>query len=870
MESQLPEIPEKKSKFKKWLKPLLWVFVSFIFIVLLSVTLVFVYEDEIKSAVIEELNQHLNAEISVKPESIDLTIIRSFPNTSLDFKELTCFEATNNKNRDTLFVAERISFQFNVMDIFHEKYDIKKIDCSNLDLRLVIDENGKQNYNVWKEDTANSTKNEKVSFSLEDVSLKKIKCSFKNKKEKTKLLFTLNKAVFKGKFNDINYALTTEGEMYLNYFTYKKTNYLRNKNVNFNVELEVKENLFSITSSELQINEVYLSVNGNLQNNNKIIVSNLNFIGKNLDVTTALSLLPQSQQERIKDYEGEGVFYLKGSIAGPLNSDQIPDIKADFGFQNASLTYKPNNVTAKNLTISGSYNNTNGYDELLLKKISASINNNLISGDFKLIDFNEPYIDTKFKLNADLKEIIMFYPIDTLSELSGIVFFEGEVKGKFAQLQKDFTDASNYSKGNARFSNVKFNFKNDEHKWDLPYGKLSFSGNNLITDSLKLTIGSSDVDIKGSIINFLPWLLKENEQLSINANCNSNFISLDELIKSSSSSTEEFSFPSWLSFNIQSSVKNIKLGKFSANTITGNIQLLNNKLYSDNISFQSMGGSASLSGIMEENKQDISIKGTAVLKDIDVNRMMYEMNNFSQDEILDKHVKGKGNFSFDFSTLWNKKWECNFDKLVANFDVQINQGELKEYKPLESLAKYIELKELQNIKFNALNCHLAISNRVIDISKTKINNSALNMEFYGTHDFENNINYHVKLLLSELIAKRPGKNKKLDDELLFTENDTENKRCVFINMKGNIDNPVITYDRKAMKEKIKEDIKNEKQNLKSILKEEFGFFKKDTSIKANKNENKADQRFIIDNNTKQKEKENKLQPKKKKEEDEDF
>ena len=184
MENQLPEIPVEKSKFKKWFKPLLWVLASFIFILILSVTLVFVYEDEIKSAVIEELNQHLNAEISVKPENIDLTIIRSFPNTSLDFKEITCFEVSNKKNRDTLFIANRISLQFNVMDIFHEKYDIKKIDCSNLDLRLVIDENGKENYNVWKEDTANSTKNEKVSFSLEDVSLKKIKCSFKNRKEK--------------------------------------------------------------------------------------------------------------------------------------------------------------------------------------------------------------------------------------------------------------------------------------------------------------------------------------------------------------------------------------------------------------------------------------------------------------------------------------------------------------------------------------------------------------------------------------------------------------------------------------------------------------------------------------------------------------
>jgi len=869
MENQLPEIPEKKLRLKKWLKPLLWVFTSFLIVIILSITLVFIYEDEIKSAVIDELNQHLNAEIIIKPENIDLTIIRSFPNTSIDFKELTCFEATQSKNRDTLFSANRISLQFNIKDIFYKKYDIKKIECSELDIRLIIDENGTENYNIWKEDTINSTKNEKVVFSLEHVSLKKIKCSFKNKKEKTKLLFTLNKAVFNGKFNDINYALNTEGEMFLNYFTYKKTNYLRNKNINFNMELNVNENLYSIKSSELKINEVYVAVNGNLQNKNKIILSNLNFTGKNLDVTTALTLLPQSQQDRIKDYDGEGVFYLNGSIEGPLNSDEIPQLKADFGFQHASLTYKPNNITAKNVNISGSYTNTNGYDELLLKKISASINNNIISGDFKLIDFNEPYIDTKFKLFADLKEIILFYPIDTLKELSGLVFFEGEVKGKLAQLQKDFTDASNYSKGNASFTNVKFNFKKDEHKWDLPYGKLSFSGNNLITDSLKLTIGSSDVDIKGTILNFLPWLLKENEQLSINANCKSNFISLDELLKSSGSS-DEFSFPKWLSFTVESSVKNIKLAKFTASNINGNIQLLNNKLYSDNISFQSMGGNVLLSGIMEEYEHDISIKGTSILKDIDVKRMMYEMNNFSQDEILDKHVKGKGNFTFDFSTNWNKKWECDFDKLAANFDVQINQGELSEYKPLENLAKYIELKELQNIKFNTLNCHLAISNRVIDISKTKINNSALNVEFYGTHDFENNINYHIKLLLSDLLAKRPGKNKKLDDELLLTENDPENKRCVFINMKGNIDNPVITYDRKAMKEKIKEDIKNEKHNLKSILKEEFGFFKKDTSVKVNKNENKAEQRFIIDNDGKQKDKENKLQPKKKKEEDEDF
>ncbi len=145
----------------------------------------------------------------------------------------------------------------------------------------------------------------------------------------------------------------------------------------------------------------------------------------------------------------------------------------------------------------------------------------------------------------------------------------------------------------------------------------------------------------------------------------------------------------------------------------------------------------------------------------------------------------------------------------------------------------------------------------------------MNVDFYGTHTFDNIIDYHIKLLLSEVLAKKPGKNKQLDEELALVENDAENTRCVYLSMTGSIDNPKISYDRKAMKEKIKEDIKNEKQNLKNILKEEFGLFKKDSTLNKSNNTKKADQQFIIDNGNK-KENTKKLEPKKKPEEDEDF
>jgi hypothetical protein len=867
-----PELPENKKKFKKWLIPFLWIFGSFFFFLISSVLLLFFYEDEIKDAIIGELNTHLNSEIKVDPKNIDLTIISTFPNTAINFKEITCFEVTKNKNRDTLFFAEKISLQFNVMNIINENYSINYILFSGLDLRLKVDEHGQNNYSIWKSNDTTSTAKSKVDFSLEDVELENIKIAFTNKKEKTKIILDIEDVFLKGDFKEINYSLKSKGKLFLEKFIYKKINYANNKNITYSFEMAVNNELYVFKKSEFKINDVLVELSGEFQTKNKIIYSNLNFSGKNLELTSALSLLPKSQQDRIKEYEGTGKFNLSGKLSGPLNSEDLPLIESEFGIANAQLTYKPNKITATNITLNGKYNNKNGYDELELKNIQAFLNNNKLNGDFRMINFNEPYIDSRFSLNANLSEVLAFYPIDTIENLSGKIDLRAQIKGKLSMLKQDLTDASNYAKGNANFKDVSLKFKNDKNTWDFPFANIEFSGKDLQTDSIKLIVGKNDFELKGTLTNFIPWLFKKNEPISISATSFSDFISVDEIINNSSSesSNKEFSFPENFTFQLNTFINKLNLGKFNAEKINGEIKLINNKLFSDNLSFDAMGGKVQLKGLFEEREKDILMKGSTTLTNIDVKRMMYELNNFAQEEILDKHVKGVGNFSIDFSTLWDKKWKCKPEEIIALLNININQGELKEYKPIEKLSKFIDLKELQNIKFNELKCELEIKNKVISVSKTNIQNSALNLEFYGKHDFDNNIDYHIKLLLSDFLAKRPGKNKQFDDELSFTEKDPDNKRTVFLSMKGNIKDPIIKFDRKAMKEKIKEDIKNEKNNLKAILNEEFGLFKKDTTLNRKTNSNKSNQVFLIDNGNKTPEKKDKLQPKKEKQEEEDF
>lgn len=873
MEQPLIEEKKKSSALKFFLKFLLWVAIIFIVLVSAVIALAFIYEDEAKASMVKELNKNLNAEIKIDPQNIDLTIIRTFPKAAVEFKNVMCYEALKIEKRDTLFTAEKISLQFNIFDLFNKKYNIKQIDISDADLRPKVDKKGNENYIIWKtseQDTSSSA----VKFALEKINLSNIKFNYKNKQNKSKINITIKDAICSGKFNEANYTLSSEGDLFATNILIKEKSYLNNKKIRYEFDVDVQDVVYNIKKAKVHINEVKLSTEGKFKEKDSLLYADIKFKGEGLDIRNSLSLLPEEQQKRINDYKSEGEFYVNGIIKGPLNAKEMPEIKADFGVKNATIIYKPNDVQLTNVNFTGSYKQMDGEEELKLSSIKAMLNNNSLEGEYRMINFSEPYIDLNFKLDADLAAVNSFYPIDTITKLEGKLKLDAVIKGKLNELQNDFSGAANYSKGIAEINNLQIQFKNDKNIWSLPHGKFELSGRDVKADSLSVKLGSSDAELSGELINFVPWILKSNERLAINASSKSNFISLDELMYSENNSgSSSFELPKSLSFQLNTFIKKAKLGKFEATDIAGKVFMKEQKIYSENLSFESMDGDVALSGILDASNENILIKGSAKLVNIDVKRMMYEMNNFSQEEILDKHVKGRGTFAFDFSTLWDKKLNCDEKSILANCDMTIEQGELIDYKPLESLAKYVELKELQHIKFNTLQSHLEIKNRVISISKTSIKNSALNIDFYGSHTFDNIIDYHIKLLLSEVLAKKPGKNKQLDEELSLVENDAENNRCVYLSMTGSIDNPKISYDRKAMKEKIKEDIKNEKQNLKNILKEEFGLFKKDTTLNKSTNTKKADQHFIIDNGTKKESRQGvtkKLEPKKKPEEDEDF
>lgn len=859
---QLPK--PKKSILGKLFRFVFWL--AFILVVLLitAISLVYIYEDDVKAIIIKELNKNLNAEIRLDPKNIDLTIVKTFPDCALEFKDIACMEAIKSEKRDTLVFAKSLQLKFDIKDLWNKKYDIKKIKMMDAFCRLKVSSKGKPNYIVWKEPSVGSkldtiSSNDSLKFNLEQIEFVNVDMSYIDLEYKVRTQFNMKQVDLSGNFSDTDYELKGEGDLYVNKVSVKKMDYIKNKNVKYKAALQVSKDLYKIKTCDIQLNKMILDTKGSIVYGDSLGEMDLDFKGKNLDIQSILSLLPESQKERIRDYKSEGNFY----VSGKMKYKTEFDLNVDFGVSNTTVIYQPKDAKLSNLNAKGKFVSTKGQTLLELKNVSGDLMSDHFYGDMILTNFNDPFLDLKVGGTLDLDNFTKFWPIDTLTRLKGKITFNGLVKSKVEELKKNVLSENASLELQASLKDLVIQFKEQKDSTNIYSCELRALDRLVEVKNLSIKKGSSDMKINGKLEGAFNYILDANNPLKVYGDLKSDKIVLEDFIydkkTTNSSNKSEVDVPDNINFILDANINALSFGKFNANQVQGNIELKNKKILAESVNLNTMDGNATIDALLDLNGKNLEVAMHGEMVKINVSKLFSQLNNFDQETLMDNNVGGLLSASIDFSGTWDKFLEPDLNSMKATSDLQIEQGRLVDFKPLESLAKFVDINDLKSIKFSSLQSRVEISKSIITIPKTAIKNSALNIDLWGTHSFNNEIDYHIQLLIGEYLNKK--RKHDADDEFGLVENDPENRRSAFILMTGTVDKPVIKYDRKGMKQKIKEDIKNEKQNLKSILKEEFGMFKKD-SIKV-KTTPKSDQQFKLEDPKKKKDPE-------KEEEDDDF
>ena len=397
--------------------------------------------------------------------------------------------------------------------------------------------------------------------------------------------------------------------------------------------------------------------------------------------------------------------------------------------------------------------------------------------------------------------------------------------------------------GAIQLSNVQLKLEDDKRTFDKINGRMSLQGSQIGIESTSLKVEKTDFNIAGTFNNVFNFI-NGSGKLDAKINLISNITNVADLGTTSKAQKIEgnriFALPDNITGHIDLQLAQLTYENHRFNNVSGRMLIEGRRLNFPQLSCANAG--AVLSGsleICERTPEVFYLKASVLGKNLLFKPLFKEWHNFQQSVITDQNLSGTAEASLDFQAPFDLRSGVVLKGIQSTISLKVYNGHLKNVESFKDIVSSLRTKtgklvlgnnninefekKLSDLSFQTLENTIVISNGIIQIPKMKIVSSAMDMDVSGTHSFDNVVDYRFAFRLRDI--KQQVKNTEfgqiIDDETGFR---------VYMRMYGPLENPKIEWDKTAKFEQVQLTILEEKQAVKSILKSEFGFFKKDSTV----------------------------------------
>ena len=847
----------EKKKRKVWkiiLKSLLWFFGSIFALILLAWLFVLIFSDKIEQKVISRINQDLNTEIQV--EDIRVSLFYDFPNVSVVFEDIVALDATENKEGH-LFRAHEAALEFNLLSIIFGDYTIRKIYLSDGVFQLKRFADGSDNYHFLKTDTTNAEQ-EAATYDLRHIEVKNMGFLYVDFETDQKYKFFIHRLKASGQFSNQVFEMDVKGDFRTDTLYTDGMYFVPGREAELKATLEVNTEQESVSFSDasLWIEEVRFYTKGKIEYADSSNQLDITVESEKLKMGEMIALLPENYQGYFSDFKQQGTMSFTCRVFGKYAKNNALAVDVKLALNGGSLENYETNLSLDNISFQGSFSTLDirkaSLYELKINNFSANLEEHNIKGRFMMKNFKSP--ETKFLLKGSLslEKVQEWADVPFIKSMQGLlsfdIAFEGHINSSENINFQDFLNSK--TAGNLSIENGMIDWLQANYPLKNIEAEAEFSNTDLEILYFSANYGKSDFSAKGYFKDFVPYIFLPDQKLQIGGELTCKRLDLFDLFAENPSQSlddkVQVSLPDNILANITLTAKLLEYNKFGASDLKAAVKIKDKKLFVERVSMKTFGGKLKASGIVDaSNNKDIYVSCEADFIDMDIREALISFDQFGQSSLTSDNIRGKTNTHLQFSAMFSKDLAVNNKSIVAVADIEVFNGELVGYEPLTGLKSILKNRDFSHIEFDKLKNTISISNEKITIPKMEIKSSAMNLKLSGEHNFENEIEYHLEIKFADL--KNNNSQENPESEYGYIEDDGVGNPTVFILITGTVDDPQYKQlDKKALKEKITQDIQEEKQNLKKILNEEFGFFKKDTSLQKIEEPLKQETIFIIE------------------------
>jgi hypothetical protein len=832
------------------------ILVTAVIIILFSAS--FLLQDKVAAILLKSLNSNITTTLDIG--SFKLSLLKKFPKASLELKDVVVHsssgfnsDAFKEINTDTLLVAKTVSVEFRITDILKGIYNIERIGASDGKINLYSDNEGLVNYDIKVKNSGSGS--EDFTIDLERINLHNIKMYYNNQATRLVIRGLAKDGRLKSRITGSDIDFTADAEIQIESFQIYNTNISKPVDAVLNLNLLSSVSGILFKKGTLKIEDYDFSLDGIISADKML---DLNLKGKNIDIAKIRKYLPEKYLELIAEYDPSGILIVDSKIKGLLSRISNPHLEITCSLNNGHVLYGKSDLTINNLSFSGYFSNGSGNrpetSSLKIRDLNAKLGSADYSGNLMLTGFDKPVAEVSMKgriIPAELKE---FFNLKNISAAEGS--FDLDLKPVSFHWPKEKITINDIidlkPEADLVFNSLTIGLDNNKLLVNNLTGLLNIS-NSILAKNLQFTYKGQRIKAIGEFRNLPEWFAGRPVTLIASADISfDRFIPeafLNESVAADTLSLKKtaVNFPGDLILDINFKIDSLKYKTFSSTRIAGTLNYKPRLLTFKTLNMQSLDGIISGNGFIVQNKsKSLIARGSFDVTDIDVNKAFTTFHNFGQSFVKAENLKGTLSGSLSLLLPLDSLLNPAVKEITAEGKYILTNGSLIDFDPVKELSNFIELSELENIHFEKLENDFFIRNNLLYIPQMEVKSTAADLSISGKHSFDNDYEYHVKILLSEILSNKRKKSRSNVTEFGVVEDDGLGRTSLLLKILGKGEDVKVGYDVKAAGTVVKNNIKSERQTLKTILNQEYGWFKNDSAPAQKPAEKKSRFKIVFD------------------------
>lgn len=763
--------------------------------------------DEIKQKVIDTLNDELNTPVAVEGP-VRLNLWSHFPHLSIELNQLNALESIESSN-EVLLTADKVYLMLNLQKLWHREWEIDHLAIENGVLNMYKDKTGRINYNfISEKEEKHKDQQKSISLKIASADLKNIAFSFLDEKSNIDVSLQIHQLNLSGDFSADSIALKLKSNFLTQQIDIKDTRYIDQQDIRLNGAFTLFPSLekYAFHQMELSIGENPFLLNGDIDQRKYSTLYNLQISGQDLQINDFLKILPQRFAEWAPRIEATGKFFFETRIRGYLNAQNNPYVEINYELDDAVVIAKQEKINIEDLSSKGSFNNGESHTledaALSLDHLKFRNEGRELTTQLFYKNFNSPYIILKLNGSIESTQLAMLDSLLPVKNLIGVVNFEKfDLRGRFINTAQQNNIAL---KGKVSTSGLMFDWQSRPVLInDLA---IDFREDKIDLQELDLVLADQKVEFTGSLNTIDKWL-KSSPEYSMDGKlvaAKLDLLAIENWWKLGGESPEtKTEKTSTIDGNIDFEIEKLSYKELMLEYVRSGLSMKPDGRQQFKLHFNSMEGTGHFVGQNDVNcDQCLSIKYR--LDSIDIKSLFTQLDNFGQNELTSKNLEGKLTSSGELN-FPNLEALDDFDNMRGKIYMNIKDGALLNFKPMESLSSFIKLDDLKDIRFRTLENELLIGDGKIEIPEMMILSNAFTLALSGQQYFDSRIDYLIKLNIYNVLGNKFRFRKSEMPDVEMIDKDDFN---FYLKMQGTTENPIVSFDKQGVKNRFKQQKKD--------------------------------------------------------------